>query len=48
MRPTDEITKDTNHNKLKAILADEKKRQQHIAENNKTFINWIIQREKKK
>jgi len=48
MRPTDEITKDTNHNKRKAILADEKKRQQRIAENNKTFINWIIQREKKK
>jgi hypothetical protein len=48
MKLWDEITPDTHHNQRKAVVAEESKRKKLIAENNKTFIEWVIQQEKQR
>jgi hypothetical protein len=42
MLPRDEVTSTTHRNQAKAILADEKKRQKLIAENHKTYVEYVL------
>lgn len=48
MKLGDDITPDMHFNQRKAVIAEERKRQRLIAENNKTFIEWVIQQEKQR
>jgi hypothetical protein len=42
MLPRDKVTSTTHFNQAKVIVADEKKRQKLIAENHKTYIEYVL------
>jgi hypothetical protein len=42
MLPRDEVTSTTHHNQRKAVIAEEKKRQKLIAENHKTYVEYVL------
>lgn len=48
MKLDDESVDGMHFNQRKAVIAEERKRQKLIAENNKTFIEWVLQQEKQR
>jgi len=48
MKLWNDITPDMHFNQRRAVIAEERKRQRLIAENNKTFIEWVVQQEKQR